>query len=306
MEKENSPKIIICMSTYNGEKYVKEQIESLLNQTYNNIEIYVRDDGSKDNTIKILEEYEKQNKIHFIKGKNVGVVKSFYECLQLAYNNADFFAYCDQDDKWHEDKIEKAITKLKNENQEIPLMYFSEFNYCDENLNFLNKSNINKKGTSFQNSIVECLSFGITEVFNKKLAEKILNSGTDNICFHDWWAYMISAGIGKVIYDEEATVEYRRTGNNVSPSGKVGIQLQIYRIKKFLFGKYFKNIREQINKYKVQFSKELNKENKKIIDLFSIKYSFIKSIKKVFYPKMFRQNIIDEIMCRVLFLFGRL
>lgn len=306
MEKENSPKIIICMSTYNGEKYVKEQIESLLNQTYNNIEIYVRDDGSKDNTIKILEEYEKQNKIHFIKGKNVGVVKSFYECLQLAYNNADFFAYCDQDDKWHEDKIEKAITKLSEKSQEIPLLYFSEFNYCDENLNFLNKSNINKKGTSFQNSIVECLSFGITEVFNKKLAEKILNSGTDNICFHDWWAYMISAGIGKVIYDEEATVEYRRTGNNVSPSGKVGIQLQIYRIKKFLFGKYFKNIREQINKYKVQFSKELNKENKKIIDLFSIKYSFIKSIKKVFYPKMFRQNIIDEIMCRVLFLFGRL
>lgn len=306
MEKENNPKIIICMSTYNGEKYVKEQIESLLNQTYNNIEIYVRDDGSKDNTIKILEEYEKQNKIHFIKGKNVGVVKSFYECLQLAYNNADFFAYCDQDDKWHEDKIEKAITKLSEKSQEIPLLYFSEFNYCDENLNFLNKSNINKKGTSFQNSIVECLSFGITEVFNKKLAEKILNSGTDNICFHDWWAYMISAGIGKVIYDEEATVEYRRTGNNVSPSGKVGIQLQIYRIKKFLFGKYFKNIREQINKYKVQFSKELNKENKKIIDLFSIKYSFIKSIKKVFYPKMFRQNIIDEIMCRVLFLFGRL
>ena len=305
MEKENNPKIIICMSTYNGEKYVKEQIESLLNQTYNNIEIYVRDDGSKDNTIKILEEYEKQNKIHFIKGKNVGVVKSFYECLQLAYNNADFFAYCDQDDKWHEDKIEKAITKLSEKSQEIPLLYFSEFNYCDENLNFLNKSNINKKGTSFQNSIVECLSFGITEVFNKKLAEKILNSGTDNICFHDWWAYMISAGIGKVIYDE-ATVEYRRTGNNVSPSGKVGIQLQIYRIKKFLFGKYFKNIREQINKYKVQFSKELNKENKKIIDLFSIKYSFIKSIKKVFYPKMFRQNIIDEIMCRVLFLFGRL
>lgn len=306
MEKENNPKIIICMSTYNGEKYVKEQIESLLNQTYNNIEIYVRDDGSKDNTIKILEEYEKQNKIHFIKGKNVGVVKSFYECLQLAYNNADFFAYCDQDDKWHEDKIEKAITKLSEKSQEIPLLYFSEFNYCDENLNFLNKSNINKKGTSFQNSIVECLSFGITEVFNKKLAEKILNSGTDNICFHDWWAYMISAGIGKVIYDEEATVEYRRTGNNVSPSGKVGIQLQIYRIKKFLFGKYFKNIREQINKYKVQFLKELNKENKKIIDLFSIKYSFIKSIKKVFYPKMFRQNIIDEIMCRVLFLFGRL
>lgn len=306
MEKKNKPKVIICMSTYNGEKYVTEQIESLLNQTYSNIEIYVRDDGSKDNTIKILEEYEKQNKIHFIKGKNVGVVNSFNECLKEAYDNADYFAYCDQDDRWHENKIEKAVSKLKIEKQELPLLYFSEFNYCDENLNFVNKSNINKKGASFENSIVECISFGIVEVFNKKLAEKILKSGTDNICFHDWWAYIIAAGLGKVVYDNEATVEYRRTGSNVSPSGKAGIQLQIYRIKKFIFGKYFKNIREQINKYKNLFYEELKQENKKIIDLFSLKYSFIKSIQKLFYTKMFRQNIVDEIMCRVLFLFGRL
>ena len=116
MEEQNNPKVIICMSTYNGEKYVKEQIESLLNQTYKNLEIYVRDDGSKDNTINILEEYEKNNKIHFIKGNNVGVVKSFYECLKEAYDNAEYFAYCDQDDKWHEDKIERSISKLKKEN----------------------------------------------------------------------------------------------------------------------------------------------------------------------------------------------
>ena len=139
MEEQNNPKVIICMSTYNGEKYVKEQIESLLNQTYKNLEIYVRDDGSKDNTINILEEYEKNNKIHFIKGNNVGVVKSFYECLKEAYDNAEYFAYCDQDDKWHKNKIERAISKLKKENQEQPTLYFSEFNYCDENLNFVHK-----------------------------------------------------------------------------------------------------------------------------------------------------------------------
>lgn len=306
MEEQNNPKVIICMSTYNGEKYVKEQLESLLNQTYKNIEIYVRDDGSKDNTINILEDYQKQNKIHFIKGKNVGVVGSFYECLKEAYGKAEYFAYCDQDDKWHTNKIEKAVTKLSEKNKEIPLLYFSEFNYCDENLNFVNKSNLNKKGTSFENSIVECISFGIVEVFNKKLAEKILKSGTDNICFHDWWAYMIAAGLGEVVYDNEAMVEYRRTGSNVSPSGKAGITLQLYRIKKFIFGKYFKNIREQINKYKNQFYAELKDNNKKIIDLFSLKYNFIKSIKKLFYPKMFRQNVIDEIMCRILFIFGRL
>ena len=303
---EENKKVIICMSTYNGEKYLAEQIESLLNQTYKNIEIYVRDDGSKDNTIQILKEYEKQGKIHFIEGKNVGVVQSFYDCLKEAYDKGDIFAYCDQDDRWHEDKIEKAVKAIENETQDIPLLYFSEFNYCDEKLKYVNKSNLNKKGATFQNSLVECISFGISEVFNKKLAQKIIESGTEKVCFHDWWAYMIAAGLGKVLYDNEATVEYRRTGNNVSPSGKGGIQLQIYRIKKFLLGKYFKNIREQINKYNILFSKELSNKNKKIIDMFSLKYSFAKSIKKVFYIKSFRQRAIDEIMCRILFLFGRL
>lgn len=301
-----NPKVIVCMSTYNGEKYIKDQIESILNQTYKNIEIYIRDDGSKDSTIEILKEYNNQGKIHFIQGKNVGVVNSFYECLKYSLEKGDFFAYCDQDDKWHEDKIDRAVKHLQEENQEIPLLYFSEFNYCDENLNFINKSYLNKIGASFQNSIVECISFGISEVINKKLAKKIIESGTENICFHDWWAYIIAAGLGKVIYDNEATVEYRRTGNNVSPSGKAGIKLQIYRIKKFILGKYFKNIREQINKYKNQFYVELDDKNKKIIDLFSLKYNFIKSVKKLFYPKMFRQSIADEIMCRILFLFGRL
>lgn len=303
--KENK-KVIICMSTYNGEKYVKEQIESLLNQTYKNIEIYIRDDGSKDGTIQILEDYETQGKIHFIKGENVGVVNSFYECLKEAYEKGEIFAYCDQDDKWHEDKIERAVKALNNDEQDIPLLYFSEFNYCDENLKFLNKSNVNKKGASFENSIVECISFGISEVFNKKLAQKILETDTDEICFHDWWAYMIAAGMGKVLYDNEATVEYRRTGSNVSPSGKGKLELQIYRVKKFLLGKYFNNIREQTNKFKIQFENELDAKNKKVINLFSLKYNFVKSIKKTFYPKMFRQNVFDEILCRVLFLFGRL
>lgn len=299
-------KVIICMSTYNGENYIEQQIESLFNQTYKNIDIYVRDDGSIDNTIKILEKYESEGKIHFIKGKNVGVVNSFYECLKEAYKNADFFAYCDQDDKWHEDKIERAVIQLNKEKEDIPVLYFSEFNYCDENLKFVNKSSVNKKGTSFENSIVECISFGISEVFNKVLAQKILDSGTEDVCFHDWWAYMIAAGLGKVIYDNEPTVDYRRTGSNVSPSGKAGISLQIYRIKKFVMGKYFKNIRKQINKYSLQFSNELSAKNKKVIDMFSFKYNFFKSFKKVFYTKMFRQRFLDEVFCRVLFLFGRL
>ncbi len=308
MDVKNRYNIAVCMSTYNGEKYIEQQLDSLINQTLKNINIYIRDDGSKDNTLKILKKYDGINNIKVISGKNIGVVKSFYECLKIAYEDKkyDFFAYCDQDDVWHKNKLERAINFLSKEDQKIPLLYFSEFNYCDERLNKIEKSKLNRIGASFKNSLLECISFGIVEVFNGSLAKEILKSSTKDVCYHDWWAYMIASGIGKTLYDNEATVEYRRTGQNVSPSGKVGISLLIYRIRKFLFGGYFPKVRQQIERYKELYKCRLNKNDIKIINLFSNRYSFIKSIKKFFYPCRFRQNIKDEIFCRILFLFGML
>ena len=113
-------KVAILMSTYNGEKYLKEQIESLLAQTYGNIEIYIRDDGSKDNTIKIIKNYkEKYNNIVLKEGKNIGFINSFFELLNLC-NDADYYAYCDQDDVWMNDKIERAVKFLGKTDENKP------------------------------------------------------------------------------------------------------------------------------------------------------------------------------------------
>ena len=307
MENYKEKKVAICMSAYNGELYIEQQIESLLNQSYRNIEIFIRDDGSKDNTRKILKKYEKVENITIIYGENLGVVKSFHECLKTAFmQKFDFFAYCDQDDEWHSDKIEKAVLALSKQEQKIPLLYFSEFNYCDEKLNKIEKSHLNKIGPSFPNSLLECISFGIVEVFNYSLASEIIKSGTKDVCFHDWWAYMIASGIGKVLYESEPQVEYRRTGKNVSPSGKKLIYLFIYRIKNFLLKNYFIKVKKQIEKYKKMYYDKLDLKDQKIVKLFGEKYNFLNSIKKAFYPIRFRQSIKDEIMCRILFIFGLL
>ena len=102
-------KVTILMSTYNGEKYLEEQIDSLLNQTYKNISILIRDDGSKDNTVHIIKEKKKSNdNITLIEGKNVGFIKSFLELINLA-EKSDYYAYCDQDDVWMEEKIQRAV-----------------------------------------------------------------------------------------------------------------------------------------------------------------------------------------------------
>ena len=109
-------KVVILLSTYNGEKYLKEQLDSLLNQTYKNIDIYIRDDGSKDETVNIIKKYQNEyDNIHLEEGKNLGFIKSFFELLKNGDENVDIYSYCDQDDIWEEDKIERAVKFINKE-----------------------------------------------------------------------------------------------------------------------------------------------------------------------------------------------
>lgn len=130
---ENS-KVAVLLSTYNGEKYLKEQLDSLINQTYSNIDIYIRDDGSTDNTVKIIKEYQKNNSnIYLDEGKNSGFIKSFFELLKNN-SNADIYSYCDQDDIWEKDKIERAVKHIEKEDNTKPILYFCNSDYYDMNM----------------------------------------------------------------------------------------------------------------------------------------------------------------------------
>lgn len=301
-------KVAIVMSTYNGEKYIAEQLDSLINQTYNAIDIYIRDDGSKDKTISILKEYEnKYNNIYLFLENNLGYAKSFYKIVEIAKNkgNYSYYAFCDQDDSWNIDKVEKAVKMMGN--NEKPTCLFTEYNCCDEKMNFICKSKLNNGKISFLNSLAEATISGNTLLFNDKLVDEFLNFNIDTVICHDWLVYMIATGIGNIIYDSEPSLKYRRTGSNASPRGNGKIKLMIYRIKKFIFGDYLKGLRKQIMEYNKLLHDQLSNKNKKIISLFIYKrYNFIKALKKFFYPHRFRQKILDEILIRFVFLIGKL
>lgn len=298
-------KVAIIMSTYNGEKYVKEQIESLLNQTHPNIHIYIRDDGSKDNTLQVLKEYEGRENITIVSGENMGFVKGFYSVLEMAQKE-DYISFCDQDDVWNADKVERAVTMLEKEDANVPLLYFSNYDYYDSNMNFKGHQNLIRKGPSFRNSLFDCITLGISIVINQKAREALLKAGSEDVCGHDWWAYMVCSGLGKVVYDDTVTLKYRRHEANVSPGGKNFIKFQIFRIKKFFIGGYFKDVKKQLRKYENYFQKDLKEEDRKLLSLFTRpRYHFFIALKKVFYPKMFRQTLVDEIMLRGLFLIGK-
>lgn len=277
-----SKKVAVLLSSYNGEKFIKEQIDSILNQTYQNIEIYVRDDGSSDGTLKILKRYEKKKQIKLIVGKNIGFINSFFELLKYPID-AEYFAFSDQDDVWLKNKIERAIELLEKEkNSNLPIMYYSNYAFYDENMNF--KANAkNKKNPSFIGCLVECINLGSATVINKVARNMTINNLPHNCSGHDWWIYMICQGLGKTIYDENILVKHRTHIDNTSECGKNFISTQIHRIKALFKRNFFKIIRYQIEEYKEYFLPSLSKENQKIINLFYCKGIKIKKqLKKYF------------------------
>lgn len=304
---QKKDKVIILLSTYNGAKYVADQINSILNQTFPNIELYIRDDGSTDDTCIILKKYENNNNIHIEYGNNLGFIKSF---LWLVKNSgeADYYAFSDQDDIWFPKKIDMAIEKFKEYGtKSTPTLYFSNYDFYDSDLNYISRNTAAKIKPSFQNSLVDCMPLGFNSVFNRKACEIVKSNIPQNACGHDWWLYMICVGMGEVLYDPRPTCKYRRHNDNVSAGGMSFIKFQIWRFEKFFKNNYFANIRQQWREYEQLYGSKLSNENRKILNLFTReKYSFPIAVRKAFHRGKYRQRFMDEIIVRFLFIIGKI
>lgn len=214
-------KVVILMATYNGEAYLREQLDSLLNQTYKNLEIVIRDDGSKDKTKDIIKEYA--DRFHNIEmlcnnQTNLGAMGNFFELIKKA-PESDYYALCDQDDVWDKDKISIAVNKLEEidkggYNSDIPYVYCGAKNITDSELNVEYVSSFSNPRPSWNNALVENICTGCTCVINKKVADMINEYTPVNSVMHDWWIYLIGTAFGKVVYDTVPHIYYRQHGSN--------------------------------------------------------------------------------------------
>jgi glycosyltransferase involved in cell wall biosynthesis len=210
-----NPIVNILLSTYNGEKFLSQQLDSLLSQSYPNILIHVRDDGSSDSTVKILESYcQVHSNILVTKGENLGAAKSFFHLLLNADKTCDYFAYCDQDDVWKPDKIERAVEFHQRLNSQHPALYFSEFEIVDAHLNRMGSSQLSRY-YDFRTALLQNIPFGCTQVWNKAAQVMLSNHPPSFFYMHDWWNFLVISGIGKILYDSSETLYYRLHGKNV-------------------------------------------------------------------------------------------
>lgn len=213
-------KVLVLMSTYNGERYLAEQIDSILSQEKVTVTLLIRDDGSTDHTINIIKEYHNfyPDKIFIVCEKNIGFAMSFTKLLQIAHENFfdyPYYAFSDQDDVWLPLKLISAICRLKNESDIIPITYCSNTKLVDSNLIYIKPGRKRKTvRLSKERAIVQNFATGCTMVFNKCALEMYINHLPKKIKVHDFLMYQLCIFIGKVIYDENSYILYRQHANN--------------------------------------------------------------------------------------------
>lgn len=306
-------KVSILMSTYNGERYIEEQLKSIFNQNYTDFQLVIRDDGSSDDTVSIIEKFieDYPSKIILYRGENIGVKRSFWELIQNAPDSS-YFAFCDQDDIWPTNKLYNAILKLENYPL-IPSCYFSNGKLVDNNLNSLHRniykrySNIQRIFEKFENIICYVGAVGCTMVFNNILRNYILNKDfPKGMIMHDVFLLSVCASIdGKIIYDESENIYYRQHSSNTIGCKPGLLNALKYRIT-YLFEKKDSSIKKQAIYILNEFDNQLSENKKEFLKLVS-KYtdSIFYTLKLSFNKSLTFSDWKTELFIRLTILFGK-
>jgi glycosyltransferase involved in cell wall biosynthesis len=220
----SSKKITILLASYNGGEYIKEQVQSIINQTNDDWELVFRDDGSTDNTLDIIKGYVNQypNRMSLISDgdKNLGPAGNFLRLMEQA--QGDYIMFCDQDDVWYKHKVEKTLAKMKelegNTGKVKPLLVHTDLEIVDGKLNTIADSmfeyqNLNKEFIDINHLLVQNNVTGCTTMINKALKELAVPI-PKNAVMHDWWLALVASSFGMIGFVDEPTIKYRQHGNN--------------------------------------------------------------------------------------------
>lgn len=236
-------RVCILMSTFQGGRHLLEQLGSIRSQTYRYWRLFVSDDGSTDDTLRILADFQASvnpDQVVIVAGPRKGFAANFMSLLMNRSIEGDYFAFCDQDDVWKEEKLAVAVSNLESQSDlgGMPAVYGSATLVVDEDLNVLGKSPVVRPVPSFKNALAQNIVSGNTIVLNKKMRELLLQIGNVEIVSHDWWIYLICTGVGGVFYfDERPAILYRQHTNNLIgavPSKRS----QLTHLKQLMRGRY--------------------------------------------------------------------
>lgn len=308
-------KILILLSTYNGERYLRNQLDSLYAQEGVDKHLLVRDDGSKDGTLSILDDYcQHYGHMTIIKGENVGVRKSFLFLVKEAathYSEYDYYAFCDQDDVWFKNKIITGVNAL-NECSHAYKLFFSGAINTDANLQPISNTCV-RIVNSFGANLVANHILGCTMLINKVL---LLEINKINICpfdnpsgiipIHDGWTALVAYALdAKVIQHKPGMMYYRQHGNNVIGSGNGFWSIQKNRMHRYLSKTTHAKSNRCIIALQVLGSM-IPSKNRQLLELVaSYRYSFKAKLRLLFDKRMYEYGLFDNIGTFFMILFNK-
>ncbi len=232
----------ILLSTYNGGKFLTQQLDSIFNQTYSQFILYIRDDGSTDNTLEILNDYCRryENVVIFNdENKNMGAAASFLWLLKNV--EAKYYMFCDQDDVWLDNKVEVQVENIEksNYNQNVPIVVFHDLILTNSEGEVINESfwdlqNFQVDKIDFDSVFVKNNITGCACLINQSMKNEILKFNVNSVLMHDHIIALIAYGFGKAISVKEGLILYRDHSNSVTPKRDISFSFRI--------SNFFKNL----------------------------------------------------------------
>lgn len=272
------PLVAILMGTKNGERFLAEQLDSLETQTHENWVLYVSDDGSTDNTLSILKDYQAKwppGKMIISAGPQQGFCTNFLSLACDPSMRADFYAFCDQDDTWLTNKLAVAINHIRSNQsrnaseKRVPYLYCGRTTYVNEKNQPIGMSPLFVFPPSFRNALVQSIAGGNTMVFNHEAKEILERTGVQSLPSHDWWLYLLITGIGGyVFYDQNPYVLYRQHDDSVVGENRSMLS-KFHRAYTLLRGR-FRDWNTKHIKVLCQAKSELTPDHQEILRLFKL------------------------------------
>ncbi|HEM4859590.1 TPA: glycosyltransferase family 2 protein [Streptococcus suis] len=265
-------KVNILMSTYNGQQFLAEQIRSIQEQTYTDWTLFIRDDGSSDNTKEILKDFERQDsRVHLIdsdKSDNLGVIKSFHKLVN--HDRADYYFFSDQDDVWLPNKLELSLNEAQNYPANLPLMVYMDLKVVNQDLEIMTESMVKSQSHHANTELVQELTentvTGGVAMINHTLAE--MWQETDDILMHDWYLALLASAFGDLVFIDQPGELYRQHSDNVLGARTLSKRFKKWIRPHILFAVYWDLIKNSQKQARHLLQMPLSQSNRELIEAF--------------------------------------
>ncbi|MGT2949756.1 alpha-L-Rha alpha-1,3-L-rhamnosyltransferase [Streptococcus cuniculi] len=267
-------KVHILLSTYNGERFLAEQIDSIRKQTFQDWTLLIRDDGSSDGTRQIIRDYcLKDERIFFINPDdriNLGVIGSFHTLLQ--HEAADYYFFSDQDDVWLEQKLELQLAAAKAYPADKPLLVYTDLKVVGQDLSIMHESMIQTQSDHANTQLVQELTentvTGGVAMINHSLAELWTGREEYDLLMHDWYLALVASALGNLVYIDEPTELYRQHEANVLGARTLKKRMRNWIRPQVLFAKYWKLIKDSQRQAKNLLALPLTATDRALVENF--------------------------------------